>query len=471
MNNPFPIPQSPAPVPTPRLSAKARVALWIACSMFTLSIATFAAVVSVGRSVARATARTLLDTNVRDCIHEIELGYLDVDDKQMPFPEDIFLSIRERAADGAQSIPLYGRFPEGFDRGTPFLPSEHPRVTSDGIWFVLDMTHEMPGRGVLEIRGVTPASEIDAAFKHIAWLSLIGLPILVLASAAGGWLLTARAFQPIGKITATARQISGGDDLAARIGMASGKDEICGLAAMLDEMLARLQQSFEQERQFSSDVSHELRTPLAVVIAQCENALDSDPASPAAPMFQTILAQASRMSAIISQLLALAKSDAADELTTRENVNLAELAEIIADEIASKAAAKNIRVIQEIDGPLHTCGDVTMLMRLLLNLTENGIKFGRDGGFVKLRLFMNGAKIVCEISDDGIGIAPEHIRKIWRRLYQADRARDTEGGGMGLGLPMARHIVRAHGGEISVESEAGRGSVFTFTLPAISGSH
>ena len=434
--------------------------------MFTLSIATFAAVLSIGRSVARATARTLLNTNVRDCISEIDMGYLDVDDNLKPFNNDeIYLSIRERI--GAGSRLLYGRFPEGFDKETPFLQSAHPRATGDGRWFVLDTTHEIDGRGTLEIRGVIPTRGIDQAFKRVVWFSMIGLPILVLISAAGGWLLTARAFLPIGKITATARKIGGGDDLSARIGIPSGKDEISSLAAMLDEMFARLQQSFEQERQFSSDVSHELRTPLSVVIAQCENALDSAPTSPSAPMFQSILTQASRMTAIISQLFALAKSDASGALSARENVNLAEIAEIVADEISDKASAKNIRIIREIETPLNICGDVTMLMGLLMNLTENGIKFGRSGGFVKLRLFYRDAKIIGEISDDGIGIAPEHIQKIWRRLYQVNPARNNEGAGMGLGLTMAQYIVGAHGGDIRVESSIGRGSVFTFTLPAM----
>jgi len=109
-------------------------------------------------------------------------------------------------------------------------------------------------------------------------------------------------------------------------------------------------------------------------------------------------------------------------------------------------------------------GDETLLMRLVINLTENAIRYGRPGGWLRITLTREEARAVLTVADNGIGIAPEHREKIWQRFWQADPARS--GGGAGLGLAMVRWIAAAHGGTVTVESTPGQGSAFTFRMPA-----
>ena len=148
-----------------------------------------------------------------------------------------------------------------------------------------------------------------------------------------------------------------------------------------------------------------------------------------------------------------------------ETLNLSELAEIICEEQADAAAARNIALHAEIAPNVLLRADETMMMRLFMNLVQNAISYGREGGNIWVTLRdAEGAVEGC-VRDDGIGIAAEHLSKIWNRFYQVDPSRTASRSGAGLGLPMVRWIVEAHGGTISVDSAPGKGSAFAFTFP------
>ena len=136
---------------------------------------------------------------------------------------------------------------------------------------------------------------------------------------------------------------------------------------------------------------------------------------------------------------------------------------MVAETEAEQAAGQNITVETDLEPGVTVQGDETLLMRLLINLTENAIHYGRPGGHVKLTLRRREGEAVGTVEDDGIGIAAEDQEKIWQRFWQADPARS--GGGAGLGLSMVRWIAAAHGGRVTVQSEPGKGSVFTFWIP------
>lgn len=170
------------------------------------------------------------------------------------------------------------------------------------------------------------------------------------------------------------------------------------------------------------------------------------------------------MSALISQLLTLSRADRGQAKLNLELINLSELSEMVTEQISEQAVSFNIAVSSEIQPDILIYGDETMLMRMLLNLMDNGLKYGRSGGHLSLALYRWGNRVVGEVADDGIGISPEHLGKIWERFYQVDPSRSGEGGS-GLGLSMVKYIVTAHGGTIYAESTPGHGSKFTFTLP------
>ena len=168
------------------------------------------------------------------------------------------------------------------------------------------------------------------------------------------------------------------------------------------------------------------------------------------------------MSALIAQLLMLARTAGGSQKLHWEQVDLSELAELVAEQMEETADARHISVETSVQPGLVVQGDETLLMRLLINLLENGIKYGREGGWLRLTLTGDEDTVTGVVEDNGIGIAPEHLDKIWNRFWQADPARSTQGAG--LGLSMVKWIAEAHGGSVCVRSEPGRGTAFTFTL-------
>ena len=308
--------------------------------------------------------------------------------------------------------------------------------------------------------------------KTASWLAtcvaaFILLPFSVLLIALGGYLITARALRPLSAMTETARTISRGKDLTQRIRLGAGKDEVHVLAHTFDQMMERLQISFENEKQFTSDVSHELRTPVAVILSQCEYASqEGTPPEELRGSIGVIGAQARKMSVLISQLLTLARADNGKQKLQYELVNLSELAEIIAEEQSLAAEEKGITLQTDISPEILMRADETMMMRLFINLISNSITYGKPGGHTRIILSADEKEITGSVADDGIGIPAEHLDKIWQRFYQVDPSRTSgSGSGSGLGLPMVKWIVEAHGGQIGVSSRPGEGSVFTFRFP------
>ena len=172
------------------------------------------------------------------------------------------------------------------------------------------------------------------------------------------------------------------------------------------------------------------------------------------------------MATLISQLLTLSRADAGRAKLHMELLNVSDLAEITVEEQRDFAASRNITLSSWIQPDILMRADETMMMRLFINLLTNAITYGKEGGHVLLELSSSEEQIEGSVSDDGIGIPPEHLDKIWNRFYQVDTSRTSrEDGSSGLGLAMVKWIVEAHGGTITVESKEGTGSRFQFCFP------
>ena len=169
------------------------------------------------------------------------------------------------------------------------------------------------------------------------------------------------------------------------------------------------------------------------------------------------------MAALLSQLLLLARADQGRQALALETVDLSVAVQAVAEQLAESAARRNIAVHTDIEPDVCVEGDETLLTRMLINLVENAVKYGREGGWVRVTLRRQGEAAVGCVADNGEGIAPEDRENIWKRFWRADAARSA--GGAGLGLSMVRWIVQAHGGDITVDGAPGEGSAFTFTLP------
>ena len=446
-----------------RVSIHLKVTLWFTLLMVLLVSVVLAFLFYTGAQSALEETKSQMMDMVAAGWREIDAddGEIEIDDDLEYFKDGIYLSVYD-----AGGVPLYGSVPRDFDNSAVFAPGQLRTIPSmQKSWYVYDEQNTIYGYGTVWIRSVSAANQVDSTISTLYRLALIVLPFFVLFAAVGGYFITRRAFQPVRRIIQTAREIGEGNDLSRRIALGQGRDEVYTLAAEFDSMFARLEKAFEREKQFTSDASHELRTPTTVIISQCEYALErAKTLDEAREALHAILNQAEKMAVMISQLLMLARADKAHGKMQFETVNLSDLAMMVVEQQQENASMRHIQLETHIEPDVEMQGDETMLMRVWINLIENGVKYGREGGWLQITLQKKQGLIIGCVQDNGIGIAPENLEKVWERFWQADSARSASGAG--LGLSMVKWIVQAHGGNIQVESVLGQGSAFTFSFHA-----
>jgi heavy metal sensor kinase len=291
------------------------------------------------------------------------------------------------------------------------------------------------------------------------------LPLAVLLAGSGGWLLARRALRPVDQMTEAARRISA-EHLDERVHTTGTGDELDRLAATLNDMLARLDVTFRQIRQFSADASHELQTPLTILQGELEVALRA----PRTPdeyrrVLTSALEESKRIARLVEGLLLLSRADAGMLRMDHQAVDLARLVAEVCEHSQVLAKARGVTLDLGPLTPVTMQGDPQHLRRLLVNLVDNGLKYTLAGGRVTLALHQEGVWAVLRVADTGIGLAPEEQERIFQRFYRAPTAVSRDVEGSGLGLCIARSIVETHGGSIQVESAAGHGSIFTVRLP------
>lgn len=362
---------------------------------------------------------------------------------------------------------LNGVLPDAFSLEIPFRENEIQQVQSrQESWFICDERLTLPDGSHIWIRGIHSLSAIVLMIQRLRFLAIFAVPLLILFTAFLGYRLVQRSLRPVAILTDTVNQITDSTNLSLRLPETGGKDEFSHLTETFNKMLHHLEQQFLREQEFSSDAAHELRTPVSVILSHCEYSLaELELAPEAREEFQCIREKALQMSQLVSHLLNIARAESSQFQPVFEETDLEILAESAADELYEKAREKDIRLeIQNFLPSPVIQGNTELLSRLFLNLLDNGIQYGRPGGFVRLAMEQRLQNVCITVTDNGIGIPEESLDKIWNRFYRADSSR-SESSGFGLGLFMAKYIVKLHKGSISVESRLGAGSVFTILLP------
>ncbi len=295
---------------------------------------------------------------------------------------------------------------------------------------------------------------------------LFGVPLVLLFAGLGGYFLADRALSPVDQITYTAQGIDL-QDLSKRIDYQGAMDEVGRLAQTFDQMLARLQDSFERERRFTSDAAHELRTPLTVLKGQIEVTLSRGRnAEEYENKLHELSAQVDRLIRLSNALLFLSRSHQNQIAFKPTSVNLTELLGVLIEQLQPFADERNLKVSAQFADDLFVRGDSDHLIRLFMNLLENALKYTPADGQIQVSAGKEAREIVVKIHNSGEGISSEHISNLFERFYRADSDRSSQTGGSGLGLAIAQEIVRLHGGGIQAHSEPGRGVTFTIRLPA-----
>ncbi|MEW5959450.1 MAG: ATP-binding protein [Chloroflexota bacterium] len=306
-------------------------------------------------------------------------------------------------------------------------------------------------------------NNIEQTLNQLLITLLVGGPLLVAMAGAGGYFLAARALAPIDKITRAARKISA-EDLSARLNLPDTQDEAGQLAATFDSMLARLDDAFRRERQFTADASHELRTPLSAMqtIIGSTLARQRSPAEYEQALID-LNQETEQIRTLTEGLLQLARNDATRQSAKFECVNLSILLKDVVDSLRPLAEDKGLTLIDQVpDADLTLVGDSDGLIRLFVNLLANAIKYTEQGFITISAKPKDDNLLAVTVSDTGVGITPEHLPHIFDRFYRVDQSRSTDGSG--LGLAIVQNVAHAHGGNVAVESRVGQGTTFTVSL-------
>ena len=332
---------------------------------------------------------------------------------------------------------------------------------------VITMPILFEGKLINLVQVGTSLEAVQETLRNLKIFLFTAVPSVLILAALFARFMARRALKPISRIIDTAREIGQGQELSKRIPVLKIKDELGQLALTFNEMMNRLENSFAQMRQFSSDASHELRTPLTVLKGQNELILSKQrKPEEYQEVISSNLEEINYMSKVLEDLFVLSKSDENQVNLDYKPVDLRALVEEVCKHAEILAEEKNIKIIIAFLEPIEIKGDEVRLRQMVWNVLQNGIKYTQQGGELKISLQNEGDFALLTIQDTGIGIPEEDLPLIFNRFYRVDKARTRDEGGSGLGLSICRQIAEAHKGKIEVESKLGVGTRFKICLPS-----
>jgi len=349
------------------------------------------------------------------------------------------------------------------------LQGHHTFETVEGLGMypvrVLTVPVIKAGRVVNMVKVGMSLESMYVTRRSFLVITLALLPVALLLSGGGGWLLARRALGPVDNMTKAAERISA-EALSDRLQETGSGDELDRLAKTLNRMLSRLDAAFSQIRRFSADASHELQTPLTILKGELEVALRSQ-RNPEEyrQILNSALEEINRIAHLVEGLLLLARADAGVLRMDQRPVDLVRLVEEVYGQARILAHAKEINLVFGQMEPISVQGDYDRLRRLILNLVDNGVKYTPSGGRVTLSVHRDLERASIRIADTGMGISYDEQGQIFQPFYRSNEARSCSERGVGLGLSIANSIAEAHGGKIQMESTPGKGTVFTVLLP------
>ena len=381
-----------------------------------------------------------------------------------------------------ESFPMPARYetPDAPKLGQPLPPSprrgeqispQNPALPRKAAQFY---TRECDGKiwriGVMGNPYVTfilgaDIGDFNARMTELRNTFLATLPIVLLLAAGGAWLVARRALNPVTSLTRIAESVTA-QGLNQRIPAMTRDQEFNRLVTVFNEMLNRLEESFQQATRFSADASHELKTPLARLQVELEQALENAPSgSPQQEVYSSLLDEISRLKAIVQKLLLLSLVDAGRLQLQLQPVNLsAMLANVIED---CQAQAPKLKIESQIPPDIHVNADPDLLEQALQNLASNAVKYNHDGGLVRFELLAEAGQVLIRVANTGSQIPCADRDLIFERFYRADPARSDRVEGTGLGLSLAREIIRAHGGDLRLEASDNQITCFAVKIPVI----
>ena len=432
-----------------------------------------------------------LDAQIHDGLEQewaAAHGYLRIEDDQVPIwyydrkdPDESYIVERLKRvymlADARGNVMQISQAYQSLGADSPaevgaIIRSPQPqwniRKSAQGVPYLVyrgviyDEKHNLPyflaiGRNL---------SDNQRILGQFTWTNVAVIPLLILGGCLSGWFLAGRALTPVLEVAQAAQRISG-SNLSLRIPSRGARDELDYLIETFNQMIERLENSFNQVRQFSTDVSHELRTPITAIRGQLEVALfTARTTEQYREAMLNCLEDVERLSQIVRALLLLSQAESGQLALQKTPIDLAAALADVVDQFQIPFEAVKVRLVSD----LVECTafvDRVQIERMVSNLLSNALKFTAPGGEVRVGLKCDSASAEILVEDTGCGIPKDHLSHIFDRFYRvpgADAGPNPERG-LGLGLSFVAWIAKAHGGTVRVESEPGKGTRFSITLP------
>jgi two-component system OmpR family sensor kinase len=307
--------------------------------------------------------------------------------------------------------------------------------------------------------------ELESLRGILAYL----VPLSLVVAGIGGWFLAGRSLSPVVAMADRARKI-GVESLNARLPVANPRDELGLLAGTFNELLARLETSVEQQRQFMADASHELRTPVTIARTAARVALQQPTRTESEyrETLEIVEQETIRLSRIVDDMFTLTRADAGNYPMRTTPMYLDEVVDEVVRGARVVATTRDVSITVECIQSAAFTGDEELIRRLIINVLDNAIRYSPAKGTVRVALDRAGDVYAVSVSDQGPGIPAEAQSRIFERFYRVDTARTHDGvsdGGAGLGLALARWIAKVHGGDVRLAASSRLGSTFVITLP------
>lgn len=301
--------------------------------------------------------------------------------------------------------------------------------------------------------------------RDLTTIIVVSFPFIIILLFVLTRLIAGQSIRPIDEMIATAETITQ-SNLGQRIPLPANRDELYRLSVTVNELLDRLQQAFQREKQFTADASHELKTPLSIVKGTLE-VLVRKPRTPEHYESRVLacLSELNRMTKLIDQLLMLARDEASVMQPEITSIDLAVPVETVMARLRPFSSEKGITVVLDDSRPGPVAADPPLLEIMLENILSNAIKYSPDGSSVDIRIKRQENSVVCSIEDHGIGIPKEKLPSVFDRFYRVDESRSPGTGGSGLGLSIVSKLAGLQSIALSVRSEEGRGTTFELAFP------
>ncbi|RMF58014.1 MAG: HAMP domain-containing protein [Calditrichaeota bacterium] len=343
-------------------------------------------------------------------------------------------------------------------------------VNANGYWLrELEMPIYRDGKQIGVLTTAMSLRNIKSFFNAILKIFMIITPFTLLVLVVGIWRLTQKALYPIEHISSVAGEIMKSQNLKHRIDIRDSAQEVQQLAGTLNSLFQRLDESIQKIKSFTANASHELRTPLTIMRGNIDVILAKERTKEQYQhTLKIILDEVKKLSRIVDNLLTLSRSDAGQTILEKNVLRLEELIESCQEELQSLIPPGEQQLHLQYERGLEILGDEAWLRELLFNLVENAVKYNRPGGEIFVRAYSENNRVCLEVRDTGFGIPEEELPKIFERFYRIDKTRLHSTEGSGLGLSIVKWIVEEHEGEIHVESQEGKGSIFRVEFPAVS---